>query len=119
MEPELAEGIELFNQGRFFDCHEVLEKIWMIEGDPQKKFYQGIIMVAMAFYRFEKKVYSGAAELLKLRRQPLEKFRPSYFGVDVEKMLEETDPWLLIFEEAKSGRKIELLPLSPKIRIKA
>lgn len=114
----MAEGIQLFNQGNFFDCHEVLEKIWMIEGDPQKYFYQGMIMVAMAFYQFEKKVYSGAAELLRLGRKRLAKFTPIYLGVDVEKLLEETDLWLSIFDEAKSGKQLGSLPPVPKIRVK-
>lgn len=48
VEDSLEEGIECFNQGEFFQCHEVLEAVWVGEKGPDRLFYQGLIQVAVA-----------------------------------------------------------------------
>lgn len=62
--PEFFEGIELFNNGQFYDCHEVLEDVWRDQVDPEKQLTQGIIQVAVALYHCQKENYIGAEKLL-------------------------------------------------------
>ena len=42
MEPALREGILLFNHGKFFECHEVLEAKWRRTTGRPKDFYPAI-----------------------------------------------------------------------------
>ena len=59
-EKTFRRGVELFNQRKFFACHEVLEEIWLEETPEEKPFYQGLIQVAAGFHQLlEKKTRAG------------------------------------------------------------
>jgi len=47
MDPLLHRGIELFNDAKFFECHEVLEEAWTPERGPRRLFLQALIHVAV------------------------------------------------------------------------
>ena len=49
---DLARGIGLFNQGHFFEAHEVLEDVWRAAPVNEKKFLQGIVQLAVAFHHY-------------------------------------------------------------------
>jgi hypothetical protein len=44
------EGVRLFNAGRYYDAHEVLEEIWRTcaKESPERLFYQALIQIAAA-----------------------------------------------------------------------
>lgn len=48
----LTHGIELFNDERFFEAHEVLEDVWRVAPQHQKKFLQGLVQLAVAFHHY-------------------------------------------------------------------
>ena len=50
-DPRFLKGIEEFNQGLFFECHETLEEIWLEEHGEDRAFYQGIIQIAATLYQ--------------------------------------------------------------------
>jgi predicted metal-dependent hydrolase len=61
----LAQGIELFNESEYFDAHEAWEGLWFRAQDAQeKRFLQGLIMAAGAFFHTQKQACAGAAKLL-------------------------------------------------------
>ena len=62
---DLNHGIELFNRGEFFDAHEVLEDVWRAAPEEEKKFLQGIIQVAVAFYHYGNGNSIGACSVLR------------------------------------------------------
>ncbi len=64
-ESALEKGICLFNQGQYFDAHEVWEGLWFRAQNAQdKRFFQGLIMAAGAFLHAQKRECAGAAALL-------------------------------------------------------
>lgn len=48
----LQRGIDLFNRGEFFEAHEVLEDVWRVAADDEKKFLQGVVQLAVAFHHY-------------------------------------------------------------------
>ncbi len=54
MSEALQEGIQLFNQERFWECHEVLEEIWHPAKGKERDVIQGLILTAAAFVHFQK-----------------------------------------------------------------
>jgi len=47
-----AEGIAAFNRRRFFECHEILEPLWLNACRAEEKaFYQGLIQLAVVGYK--------------------------------------------------------------------
>jgi threonine dehydratase len=49
---DLARGVALFNERRFFEAHEVLEDVWRAAPAQERKFLQGIVQLAVAFHHF-------------------------------------------------------------------
>lgn len=83
LDPRWTKGVEEFNQGFFFECHETLEEIWLEENGPDRAFYQGIIQVAAGFFKWEQGVLPGAIKLWRSGLQKLEAFPAVHQGVDL------------------------------------
>ena len=47
-------GVELFNAGEFWECHEALEPLWMAATGLEKEFYAGVILLAAALHKARK-----------------------------------------------------------------
>jgi hypothetical protein len=50
----LAEGVRLFNDERFWECHEVLEQAWHVSKGVERDAIQSIILTAAAFVHYQK-----------------------------------------------------------------
>ena len=82
-------GIEHFNVCDFFEAHEVWEELWVdIEG-PTRKFYQGLIQVAVCLHHFGNGNIRGARKLYHTSCRYLEAYLPFHEGLDVEKLIRE------------------------------
>jgi predicted metal-dependent hydrolase len=103
----LREGVSLFNRGRFFQCHEVLEEVWLQEEGESKVFLQGIIKIAAAFHHFKKGTYRGMLDLLVAGRETLAPFRPSYRGLELSRFLEAIDSWIPRARELLRGGEVD------------
>ncbi len=88
----LREGIELFNQGQFFQCHEVLEEVWLEASGEQKTFLQGLIQVAVAFHHLRHENLIGAGRLLTAGVEKLSGFAPQRDAIDVGGLLAALEP---------------------------
>jgi predicted metal-dependent hydrolase len=71
--PAYLRGIEQFNAGEFFACHETLEELWQAAPlGEERVFLQALIQAAAALHHFQQGNLKGAASLsqraiLKLR----------------------------------------------------
>jgi uncharacterized protein len=83
-DPRFIKGIDEFNQGLFFECHETLEEIWLEEHGEERKFYQGIIQIAAGYFKLEQGVPAGAIKLWHSGFEKLEPYAPVCLGIDVE-----------------------------------
>lgn len=71
----------LFNEGLFFETHEVLEKLWLEETGAARRFYQGFIQIAVGFYHLKQKNILGAITLLDAGNMKLKEYPPVYFHI--------------------------------------
>jgi predicted metal-dependent hydrolase len=97
-------GIEEFNQGEFFECHEYLEEAWMQESRRVRFLYQGILQVGVGFYHLKNGNWRGAAGLLRNGTIRLKEFEPETLGVDVAKLVRESEQCLAELEELGRAR---------------
>lgn len=79
----LLKGIEEFNRGLFFECHETLEEIWLEEHGHNRQFYQGIIQIAAGYFKWEQKVPMGTIKLFQAGLEKLNAYGPIHHGVNV------------------------------------
>jgi uncharacterized protein len=90
--PDLVlEGIEEFNRGEYFECHEYLEEAWMQESGRVRYLYQGILQVGVGFYHLQNGNWRGATGLLRNGTVRLKEFEPATLGVDVAKLVRESE----------------------------
>jgi predicted metal-dependent hydrolase len=87
--PLLREGIDLFNRGEFYMCHEVIEDAWMEEPSPIRIMYQGILQVGVACYHIQNKNWRGAVKVLERGVPKLGRFSPACMGIDIARLLED------------------------------
>ena len=81
-EPLYLCGIELYQAGEFFTCHEVLEELWTPMRGPHRLFLQALIHFAVAFYHQQRRNPLGAERQLRKALRKLERYLPQYEGVD-------------------------------------
>lgn len=84
---EFWEGVEQFNQGQFYACHDTLEALWIEATEPQKTFYQGILQIAVALYHLGNSNWRGTVILLGEGMNRLRRYPPTYAGIDVDELL--------------------------------
>ncbi|MEL6440301.1 MAG: DUF309 domain-containing protein [Cyanobacteria bacterium J06621_8] len=89
MSPEFQQAIAEFNQQKFYACHDTLEEIWVHAPEPDKRFYQGILQVAVGCYHLSNSNLRGAIILLGEAVRRLCDYQPDYEQVDVEQLLEQ------------------------------
>jgi hypothetical protein len=90
----IARAAALFDAGLFFECHEYLEAVWRRAAARDRPFYQGIILVAAAFYHYEKGNAHGMRLKLAGGVARLDGYRPAYRGVRVDRWLRRLAPWV-------------------------
>ncbi len=79
----LLRGVEEFNQGRFFECHETIEEIWLREVGPVKNFYKGLIQIAAGLLHIGRGNYRGCVRLLETGSRYIEPYGPVCQRVDI------------------------------------
>lgn len=88
-DPRYLQGIELFNECEFFEAHDVWEELWAdIQGDS-RRFYQGLIQVAVCLHHFCNGNIRGAQKLYHSCQGYLADYDDSYLGVDLQKLRSE------------------------------
>ncbi len=98
--PDLAlKGIEEFNKGEFYKCHEFLEEAWMQEPRRVRFLYQGILQVGVGFYHQQNGNWRGATGLLRNGTTRLKEFEPETLGIDVARLVRECERCLRELEE--------------------
>ncbi|MFM9116408.1 MAG: DUF309 domain-containing protein [Planctomycetota bacterium] len=85
------DGVRYFNDCDFFEAHEAWEELWTDYQGPSRKFYQGLIQVAVCLLHFGTVNARGAIKLYHSSRAYLEQYPAQYEGVDVAKLLSELE----------------------------
>lgn len=96
------QGVEQFNQGEFYACHDTLEALWMEASEPLKTFYQGILQIAVALYHLGNHNWRGAAILLGEGISRLGYYQPTYADIDVERLILQSTELLSALQSAGS-----------------
>lgn len=62
---KMQEGVELFNEQKYWECHESLEDVWMEDrGDLARNVYWAVIQVAAACIHYRDSKIVGAQGMI-------------------------------------------------------
>ncbi len=119
-EPGYLEGVRLFNAGAFWEAHEALESAWLPlpKGDPEKRFYQALILLAAAFLHRERssadpgRFTAPALRCYRSSMQKLEALPDSFLGLDVRAL---SDSAAVCFMPLEAGAPAAEWPRPPQL----
>lgn len=89
-----AKGVDEFNRGYFFECHDTLEEMWTGLRGPSRDFFQGLIQVSVAFYHLDNGNLAGAQSMLQRALKRFARYPDRYFGFDLAAHRAELTGWL-------------------------
>lgn len=93
LDPHYAAFFDCFNQGRFFEAHEVLEALWLRERGTDRDFYKGLIQLAGAFVHLQKLRPAPAGALLGLAAANLGRYPAVHHHLDVGRTTARIAEW--------------------------
>lgn len=113
------EGIEQFNSGNFYECHDILEDVWFDVSGNDKAFYQGLINLAVGFYHItEKNNPMGALLQLNKAIIKLIPYKPVHEGINLGRLIPRIEECIKNIQMLKDGKRKEFdLNLIPKLGI--
>lgn len=80
-------GIEQFNTGAFYRCHETLEDAWNAETRPVRILYQGILQIAVGYFHITQQNWRGAVKVLERGLPKVARFQPRCRGINVAELV--------------------------------
>lgn len=57
---EFLLGVQLFNDGKFFECHEAWETLWLMAEGTEREFLHAMIQAAAALVHAQRGNWKGA-----------------------------------------------------------
>ncbi len=99
MPEEFWQGVEEFNAGQFYACHDILEALWIDSIEPDKTFYQGILQIAVGLYHLGNHNHRGAMILLGEGSNRLRRYLPDYGSINVEELFTQSVDLLKTLQE--------------------
>jgi uncharacterized protein len=110
-EHDYVHGIALFNRGKFFDAHEVLEDVWRSAPKEEKKIWQGLVQVAVALHHYSTGNRVGMRSVLVRAMNNLGAHPRDFHGVHIARLLKSLARWLDAFDNDRP------LPSLPRIEV--
>jgi predicted metal-dependent hydrolase len=108
---KFTEGIERFNNREFYECHKILEEVWYDARGPSRRFYQGLIHLAVGFYHITMKAnVRGALNQLSKGFDKLSSFTPEFQGVELSVLLQKVK---ICIEQINENREKRINIIDP------
>ncbi len=86
LHPKAAEGLRLFNEGKYFEAHEALEEAWLEEKGKVRDLYRGILQVGVAYLHITRGNFNGAVKVYKRSQRWLEGWADVCRGIYVAEL---------------------------------
>ncbi len=99
---ELRKGVQEFNSGRFFECHDILEEIWRGAPGPARDFLQGLIHLAVGFYHLNNGNLLGGESQLSKALLKLSVYGDQYLNLDLLTLRGEVQDWITRIRNAEN-----------------
>ncbi len=98
-DPRWRRGVDLFNDGEFFDSHEVVEDLWHGTDGPERDFLKGFIQAAVALEHHRRGNPAGLRSVGDTAAAWLRRADPRSGGIDVAALVEDLEAF-----RARAGR---------------
>lgn len=86
LHPMAIKGIELFDNGHYWEAHEALEAAWRAVSGPERYLYQGILQVGIVYLQIERNNFLGMAKMFERCQKWLRPWPNVCRGIDVAQL---------------------------------
>lgn len=94
MDARLSQGLDRFNDGKYFEAHEALESFYQDTEDENKAFLEGLIGLAAAFRIFRDFAETkGPVRMIYQSLIRLENYQPSFLEINVRALCQAAEAW--------------------------
>ena len=83
----LAEGINFFNAGHYFDAHEKWEDLWRVTRGPLRLFYQGLVQAAVGMHHLSRGNLNGGRSQITKSLAKLREYPANFCQIDNEQLI--------------------------------
>ncbi len=85
---KMEEGIKLFNEQKYWECHEALEDVWMEDrNDPARNVYWAVIQVAAACIHYRDQNLVGARGMIFKAKEKFKRCHEQHILTDQNQKL--------------------------------
>jgi len=113
----IRDALTLFNEGHFFEAHELLEDLWHKERGEPRLFLQGLIQICAGFHHLQNGNHRGAAALLGRGSEKMRRYPARYLGLDAGDLLRRVDAAREAIEALPPGGDASRAIEFPRIRM--
>lgn len=112
-DPRLVQGIDLFNAGEWYACHDCFEELWHETQGPMRPVLQGILQIAVAQLHRQRDNHRGAMILMGEGVGRLRRCDDAALGLDLAQLRACAASHL----EALQGQSPDVQSLLPPLRL--
>jgi predicted metal-dependent hydrolase len=81
---KMADGVRLFNEQKYWECHEALEEVWLEDRqDPTRNVYWAIIQVAASCIHYRDHKIIGAQGMIMKSKEKFRRCRDMHILTDL------------------------------------
>jgi predicted metal-dependent hydrolase len=113
---DLAEAVELFNGGRYFEAHDVLERLWLVAECDDRVLYQGVLQVAVGMHHAVLGNRKGSDSLLRRGLANLDGLPSMALGLDVAGLRQQTQNAIAVIERSENPLTAESMSIAISYR---
>jgi hypothetical protein len=110
---QFLRGIELFNAGEFFECHEAWEEIWLKSDGVEREFLHALIQIAVALLHVQRGNLKGALSVFERARRKLAALPPIVMNLDAQDLAKQSGQFF-----SAALREEGAIPPFPTIRLR-
>ncbi|MGF1572785.1 MAG: DUF309 domain-containing protein [Sumerlaeia bacterium] len=116
---QYAEFFILFNARKYFDAHEVLEDLWIMETGEEKNYYKGLIMLVIALEHLCRGNLAPAMRLHRDAKAYLFPYAEYYMGFQLKAFITTVNELIVQSEKrtTETGKCTTNLQEHPTLRI--
>jgi uncharacterized protein len=114
---KVIRGLELYNQGAFYQAHEYFEDAWRETPDKSREFFRALLHMSGGFFRLTQDRPTAAKKFFNHALRWLGEFSSPYLGFDIHALSIELESLIKTIDQNKKAGSIlkeHFLPIYPK-----
>lgn len=96
-------GLRAFNQGDFFEAHELFEAAWRVTSDDRREFFRALLLLSGGYFRLTQRRPEAAIKFFDRALGWIDPYPSPYLGVDTQVMKTQLENLISAIHSGASG----------------